>query len=311
MMIVANSTCVDQVPVLSANVPAVSTSGDFSSQYLGWNAFDSSLTSMWISQTYVSPAWIAYQFTSAKTITSYSINYVNGQITTRAPKVFQLQASNDGSTWVAVDIRTNEINWSGNELRTYVVSSPGSYSRYRLHVTDDNDDRTGVVVVSMGDLTLTACTGCDFLAEQVPVLTGNSAAVTASGVYDSTYPAWQVFDNNYQTMWISAVGQTPAWIAYQFSSPRLIEQYSLLYSNGKIRTRAPKDWKLEGWNGVNWITIDSRSNQINWLGTETRHYNVANPGSYIKYRLLVSDDNDSRVGVVVISLGGLSFRGCP
>jgi hypothetical protein len=30
----------------------------------------------------------------------------------------------------------------------------------------------------------------------------------------------------------------------------------------------------------------------------------------LKYRLLVADDNDTRIGVVVISLGNLSLKGC-
>jgi hypothetical protein len=311
-MMTANASCIDQVPVTISDVAQVTTCGDYSSQYRGWQAFDNDPNSMWISATWVSPAWIAYEFNYPKTIRRYSINYVNGQITTRAPKNWELRGSNDGTQWAVVDTRLNEVNWAGSERRSYAVNNPGSYRHYRLYVTDDNDDRFGVVVISMGDLTLESC-GCDYASEQVPVLTGNSLAVSASGVYTSAYPAWNAFDggsNSQGTMWISQVWQTPAWIGYEWTTPRFIEQYSITYSNGGIRTRAPKDWTLQGWDGVNWINLDSRLNQVNWGALETRSYIVGNPGGYIKYRLLVNDDNDSRTGVVVISIGGLSLRGC-
>ena len=151
----AHAACVDQVPTLSGSSSNVSTSGDYSSTYPGWKAFDGS-GSMWISQTYETPAWISYQFSNTKKIERYSIRYTNGSITSRAPKNFQLQGLS-GSTWVTLDTRSNQINWQGSETRAYTVSSPGYYSRYRLYITDDNDSSSGIVVISMGDLALETC----------------------------------------------------------------------------------------------------------------------------------------------------------
>ncbi|NRD75340.1 hypothetical protein HQQ94_19345 [Shewanella sp. VB17] len=55
---------------------------------------------------------------------------------------------------MTLDTRDNETNWSGNEARCYGLSYPGYYNQYRLLVTDDNDSRNGVVVISIGDLSL-------------------------------------------------------------------------------------------------------------------------------------------------------------
>lgn len=305
----ASATCIDQVPVTSGDVAQVTTSGNYGSEYMGWQAFDNNPGTMWISDVWQTPAWIAYSFNNPKVITRYSINYVNGSITTRAPKDWQLQGSNGGEIWVTIDSRSNEVNWSGSERRSYAINNPGSYSSYRLYVTDDNDDRAGVVVISIGDLTLESC-ACDYASEQVPVLIGDSSAVSVSGDYSAAYPGWKAFDSSSASMWISQVYQTPAWVGYEWSTPRFIEQYSITYSNGSITSRAPKEWSLQGWNGSAWVTVDSRFNQTAWLGSETRHYTVASPGSYLKYRLTVNDDNDVRAGVVVISIGGLSLRGC-
>lgn len=302
------ATCEDQVPVLTEDTPAVTTSGDYSSSTLGWQVFDGAHGSMWISEVFETPAWVAYEFNSPTTINQYTIDYANGSITTRAPKDFELQGSNGGG-WTTLDSRLDETGWAGSEKRTYEVANPGAYRQYRLYVTDDNDNRDGVVVISIGELTLESCS-CHYGSEQVPVLTGDSAAVSTSGIYSSNYPAWQAFDDSLGSMWISEIWETPAWISYDWGDLRLVDQYSIRYSNGSITTRAPKDWALQGWNGLEWITVDERSNQTGWNGSETRHYTVQSPGAYYKYRLYMEDDNDNRDGIVVISIGSLSLRGC-
>lgn len=144
---------------------------------------------------------------------------------------------------------------------------------------------------------------------QVPTLSGPSSAVTRSGVYSSSYEAWQAFDSNSSNMWISAEFQ-PAWIAFNFGSTRNITSYAINFNNGSLTSRAPRDWSLQGWSGSSWINVDTRSAQTGWLGVERRVYSVAAPGNYSQYRLYVTDDNDSRAGVVVISMTRLELMGC-
>jgi hypothetical protein len=145
----------------------------------------------------------------------------------------------------------------------------------------------------------------------IPALIGSSGRVTRSGVYSVDYEAWKAFDGDNASMWISATFQTPAWISYNFGSPQIVTQYAITFSNGSLTTRAPKDWTLQGWSGSAWVNIDTRSGQINWAGTERRQYSIAAPGNYSQYRLNIIDDNDSRTGVVVISIGRLEFIAQP
>lgn len=146
------------------------------------------------------------------------------------------------------------------------------------------------------------------------VLTGPSAAVTRSGVYSSSYEAWQAFDFSNTSMWISAVFQTPAWIGYQWADgrARTATAYAITFVNGtSLATRAPKDWTLQGSNnGSTWTVVDTRSNQTGWGGSTRRGYTIQSPGAYTRYRLNVTDDNDSRAGVVVVSMGRLELLGC-
>ena len=117
------------------------------------NAFDKNRTSVYLSQLYV-PAEVGYDFGVNTVVTSYNITYSGGDITTRSPNDFTLQGY-DG-TWNVIDQRYNQnaAMWasSGNE-RLYSVSRPGNYTQYKLVVTDDNDARSGVVTISIGELT--------------------------------------------------------------------------------------------------------------------------------------------------------------
>ncbi len=147
----------------------------------------------------------------------------------------------------------------------------------------------------------------------VPTMTSDSepqGQVSSSGIFNSSYPAWKAFDSSDTSMWISVAFETPAWMAYDFISEEVVNRYSIRYANGNITTRAPKDWTFQGRSGDDWVTLDMRQNQVDWAGDETRSYSVSSPGSYQEYRLHVTDDNDDRRGVVVISMGRLSLEFC-
>lgn len=167
-----------------------------------------------------------------------------------------------------------------------------------------------LAVLASGGAASAQYTNC---TNQVPAMTSAtspSGVVTRSGVYSSAYEGWKAFDSSNTSMWISATYQTPAWLAYEWSSPRTIHKYSISYVNGSITSRAPRDWQFQGWNGSSWVTLDTRVAQTGWSGNETRSFVPAIPGSYTKYRLNVTDDNDATSGIVVISMGRLTLETC-
>ena len=61
-----------------------------------------------------------------------------------------------------------------------------------------------------------------------------------SGVYSPDYEAAQAFDADPNSMWISAVYETPAWIAFRAQDPsRTVSRYTLHFVNGKLT-----EWRL-------------------------------------------------------------------
>ncbi|MCY1014540.1 discoidin domain-containing protein [Pyxidicoccus sp. MSG2] len=160
-----------------------------------------------------------------------------------------------------------------------------------------------------------AALSCSTTTSLVPAMTSATApsgSVTRSGAYDSTYEAWKAFDSSNTSMWISTVYQTPAWIAYEWTdfTPRLVTSYAITFANGSLTSRAPSAWTLEGWNGSGWVVVDTRSGETGWAGLQTRTYTVGSPGSFLKYRLNITDDNDPSAGIVVVSMGRLELFGC-
>ncbi|MGR6874005.1 discoidin domain-containing protein [Pseudomonas sp. HK3] len=301
--------CEDAVPLhTEANNYIIDESSNYlMDHYRGWQVFDNNPSTMWLSGGFVDDAWVRYFFNQPTQVDQYTIHFTNGTVTTRAPKDWELQAFN-GASWVPVDIRQNETNWQSSEKRSYAVANPGSYSQYRLYVFDDNDDRPNIVVLSIGELELRTCS-CTETERKVPYLTDASPQLNASSHYSSYYP-WLAFDDNLSTFWLSAVYPSITTIEYDLQQATEIVEYTLTYANGSITSRAPKSFELQGWNGYQWLQLDYRENQTNWQGFESRTYAVTYPGSYSKYRVYFTEDNDARAPIVMLSLSDIALMSC-
>ena len=129
----------------------------------------------------------------------------------------------------------------------------------------------------------------------------------------STYPQSNAFDNNGHTFYLSQLFTTPSIIGYAFPEAKRLRSYTIQYSNGNLKTRSPRDFQLQGYNG-NWVTLDTQSGQTIavWdASLQRRSFLVSNTGYYTKFQLVVTDDNDARAGVVTVSVGELSFNFYP
>jgi hypothetical protein len=68
----------------------------------------------------------------------------------RDPKDWQLQASNDGATWTALDTQNDQVFDYRLELKTYAIANPASYRYYRLNITANNGDSTLTDLAELG-----------------------------------------------------------------------------------------------------------------------------------------------------------------
>ena len=101
-----------------------------------WLAFDQSTfnganAGFWRSST-INSAWLGYQFSTGRTIVSYS--FYTGPGTTRLPRDWTFQASNDGTTWTTLHTVTaatlSNVTWY-----RYSFTNTVSYTYYRMNIT--------------------------------------------------------------------------------------------------------------------------------------------------------------------------------
>jgi hypothetical protein len=151
----------------------------------------------------------------------------------------------------------------------------------------------------------------------VPTMSSNttpSGIVTRSGVYSSSYEAWQAFDATTATLWLSNMYTSSVWMGYEWGggTSKLVSSYEIKYANGSCcEQRGPKSWTLQGWNGSAWITVDTVTNQTGWYLNSVRTFSVDNPGCYEKYRLNVTADNynDVQYPITLISIATIQLYG--
>lgn len=144
--------------------------------------------------------------------------------------------------------------------------------------------------------------------------TTSGNTVTASSTAGSGYEGWRAFDKveaNASTnigSWASG-NTTTGWLQYQFSAAKTITSYSI--KSPTPTARMPSTWTLLGSNtgafAGEQVVLDTRSSQTGWLAKETRRFSVANPGSYLYYRINVTANNgDTLLGIdeVTFDTGG-------
>lgn len=91
--------------------------------------------------------WLRIQFPSQRMVVGYTI--VNRNITNQHPTAWQLQGSNDGTSWTTVDSRTGQTGFAADEARTYQVATPGLFLYYRLNITDNSANANIAVLTEL------------------------------------------------------------------------------------------------------------------------------------------------------------------
>lgn len=149
---------------------------------------------------------------------------------------------------------------------------------------------------SNGDISASS----SFSNDSIPTMTdytSPSGIVSASSELGSPKTkAWNAFDDSGDIVdtggWHAALGLTIGWLAYEFPTAKVIQQYTIKqqpYGGGN--TRAPKNWTFEGWTGTAWDTLDTQTNIGAWQLGVKKYFNLNNKKAYIKYRINVTANN--------------------
>ncbi len=114
-------------------------------------------------------------------------------------------------------------------------------------------------------------------------------------VSNTNSPAGQsknnVFDGSANSKW--QLLNSTGWIQYRLPNNQssVLREYSLTSANDASR-RDPKNWQLQGSkDGINFTTIDQRSNEVFSERLQTRTFTVKNSTDYSYYRLNITGNN--------------------
>jgi alpha-L-fucosidase 2 len=242
------------------------------------NAFDGAATTSWLSGSPAQTAWLQYQFAggAAWAVTQYKL-ISSGFGAASDPANWQLLGSNGGSTWSVLDTQTNQT-FSGRMMANrYAVANAVPYRFYQLNITTTAGGNGSSVALAefqlwSPDTVATASASSDYPA-------GGQAAA-------------QAFDSNIATKWYNTGIAPPGWLQYQFGGGAgwVVTNYNLTSAND-VPQRDPANWLFQGSNdGLNWMTLDTETNQSFPNRYQTRSYTnaVANTTPYCYYQLYIS-----------------------
>jgi hypothetical protein len=135
----------------SPYVASASSEFSFNFAYKGFNGVIAAAGSAneWMGQN-GGVDWLKIDFGTGNAYLLDSYDLISTNETTRAPKNWTMEGSNDGSTWTTIDTQTNETAWSTFESRPYFCSPPTTAYRYfRLNITANNGDATYTQVAEL------------------------------------------------------------------------------------------------------------------------------------------------------------------
>lgn len=146
-------------------------------------------------------------------------------------------------------------------------------------------------------------------SDLVPIMTAptsNNITVTASSKAADANDGWKAFDSTDSSAWATATGTTTGWIEVDFGAPVVVNKYSI--KNANI-ARLPKNWTFQGWNGTQWIILDTQSNINNWNTDGKLEFAFNNNEAFLKYKIDVTANNGdtSYLAITTMQLIQLTF----
>jgi len=175
-----------------------------------------------------------------------------------------------------------------------------------IHYTLNDNASNSTVIDTLG--------GFDGETSQISNYTSNlanggtaSASSCLEGCGSNNYAPYQAF--NGITTWPDGwnTNSTPSgWVRYTFSSPQKITKY-VIYPRAHIPGN-PTSWTFEGYDGINWDILDTRSGVSGWAHGFPKIFDgFTNNQAYQKYQLNISNSGgQNMVGVVELEMMGFT-----
>lgn len=249
----------------SGGTPSAST--EYSGSYTAAKAFDSSTSTNWSTTAGTTVgSWLKYDFGSAVTVLQIAITTPTSGPST-APKTWDVQYSDDNSSWTTAWSVTNQTGWRTAQTRVFTdpAAAPGGGAHYHWRL----------LFTAIG-----STSGYYEFAEVEMRSTAGGSDRTGSGLgfavsstdFDATLVAANAFDNNTATSWCTATSfQSGAWLQYVFNTAPAIAAVTLRADTSPQYAPGGFDIQYSD-DGVSWTTAWSVTGQTGWTSGQTRTF---------------------------------------
>ena len=219
----------------------------------------------------------------------------------------------------ALNVTSGQVPVKVDQLITNVEFPPaggsnaGAYADYTDAVASI-DAGTPMTLTEYPPVGLTSATltaGPTTIAVSGAFYGNGSYVVSASSIFNSSFPPWKAFDKllgeeawhtvtgaydsatglpiSGETTSVSGTNYTGQRIQIQLPTSIILKSYSISPRTGYANIQTPYEWVLAGSiNGTAWSLIDSRQLQLNFVNGSYNNYTVINILTYNYYRLIVT-----------------------
>lgn len=236
------------------------------------------------------------------TVTSFSVQ-AHTTFTTRAPRTFTLEGSNNGSSWGTISNAITTTWAASEEIQTFPVVSPSSFGWYRLNVTDVVNAANDLVEIKR----IRLYTDPEFQEQAVRIYAPNQGApIIQTSTNQSTAQSLTDRDTSggLGYSWLSAVNDTTPWFIKKMNVAKIVTRYAITgYDSVTGSTSALKNWIFQGSNdGYTWTALDTQTNQTFAAFNDRKDYGFSNSTAYLFYRLNVTANNGHASMATVVEL---------
>lgn len=171
------------IPTMTSNTSpsgVASASSEVSTKE-AFKAFDKSVVASNSWSTYITPTgWLAYEFSTPKTVKKYTVQVENtATYLGRGPKDWTFEGWN-GSEWIILDQQMNITTWSVANKKSFLFANKTAYIKYRINITANNGDTSNYLAIQELEMYDTVGT--------IRSLTGGVAYSDANGNMSLTQP---------------------------------------------------------------------------------------------------------------------------
>jgi len=117
---------------ITSGVTGVTASAENAPGEAAAKAVDGDVNSKWLA--FQPTGWVNLTFAKATTVKRYALTSAN-DAPERDPRDWELQGSNDGSTWTTLDTKTGQDFAQRFQTRVFDIANTTAYTVYRLNIT--------------------------------------------------------------------------------------------------------------------------------------------------------------------------------